>query len=69
VDIVISLLRRVVLLFNTDVYKALEGGIGYVTFIISFVALAVLFITFAISFVSYTSSVVVCRVSAASFTA
>jgi len=69
VDIVISLLRGTVLLFNTDVYKALEDGADYIIFTISFVALVISFIALAMSFVSYRSSVVVRRVSAASFTA
>ena len=68
-DIVISLLRGAALLLNTDAYKALEGGAYYTTLTILFVVLVVLFIALAMSFVSYRSSVVVRRVSAASFTA
>jgi hypothetical protein len=57
------------LLFNTNIYKALKGGINYITFIILFVALAILFITLAILFVSYKSLVIVCYISAAFFIA
>ena len=69
IDIVIGLFRGAALLFNTDVYKALEGRIYCTTFTILFVVLVVLFIALAISFVSCRSSVVVYRISAASFTA
>ena len=65
----IRLLRGAVFLLNTDAYKALEGGVHYTTFTISFVVLVVSFIALAMSFVSYRSSLVVRRVSAASFTA
>ena len=65
----IGLLRGTALLFNTDAYKALEDGADCIIFTISFVALAVSFIALAMSFVSYRSSVVVRRVSAASFIA
>ena len=65
----IGLLRGAVLLLNTDAYKALKGGVHYTTFTILFVVLVVLFIALAMSFVSYRSSLVVRRVSAASFTA
>jgi hypothetical protein len=69
VDIVISLLIGTVLLFNTNAYKALESGVDYATFTISFVAFTISFIALAILFVSYRSSVVIRRVSAASFIA
>ena len=65
----IGLLRGAALLLNTDAYEALEGGAHCTTLTILFVVLVVSFIALAMSFVSCRSSVVVRRVSAASFTA